>query len=131
MLKAARCHLLLFLVVLLSRQVSGTFQPLALKTPVTSKRASDPIGSRREHQFDASGNTDSTSLATIHAIRGGNVGSIVSSFNDYIGESKARSWAILAFSILADMVSVTLMKTGQDEGSAHKIALSFFGFAVR
>ena len=130
MLKAVGCYVSLFLVTLLSRQASGTFHPLALKTPSTSKRASHPIGSRPEQPFDPLVNHDSDCLATVYAIRGGSIGSAVSGFNGYIGASKARSWVVLAMSILADTVSVALMKSGQDEASAIKVFLSFFGFGL-
>ena len=110
--------------------MSGTFHPRASIIPPTSTKTSDPIGSRREHKFDPVANRDSDWNA-ICAIRGGGVGSIVSDFNDYIGASKARSWAVLVFSILTDTVSVTLMKTAQEEGSVSKIVLSFIGFFLR
>ena len=90
MLKALGCYFSLFLVALLSRQASGTFHPLPLKTPSTYQRVSHPIGSRPEQSFDALVNHDSDCLDTVHAIRGGSIGSVVSGFNDYIGASKTR-----------------------------------------
>lgn len=129
MLKAFRCRFLCCLLVLLSRQVSGTFYQLASITPTTSTKVScDHIGSGWEQELGTVAKHGSDGVAYIHTIRGGGVGLMVSDFNDYIGASKARSWAVLAFSILTDTVAVTLMKTAQEESSVQKLVLSFLGF---
>lgn len=74
-------------------------------------------------------NAPKIELATfLLGIRGGGVGSVISNFNEYVGASKSRSWAILMVSILCDTASAALMKTAQTESSKWKLMLSFFGF---
>jgi len=130
MTKKFSFHFLLCLAALLSRQVSATFHPLTTVTSTTSSRVSASIGSKQAKDFDTMTVMKSHSIASIHAVRGGGLNEMVSDFNDYVGASKSRSWAVLVFSILTDTVSVTLMKSAQREATVWKIALSFFGFAL-
>ncbi len=131
MIKTYGLRFLCVLAVLLTRHVSGTFHPRASVAPATSRKASDPIGSKHARKLGTNTGVDSDCLASILGIRGGGFGSMVSDFNEYIGASKSRAWAVLVFSILTDTVSVTLMKMGQEESSMEKIVLSFVGFFLR
>ncbi len=131
MMKNFGFQFLCCLAALLSRQVSATFHPLTAVTSTTSSRGGASIGSKKVQDFDTMTVMKSHSIASIHAIRGGGFNELVSGFNDYVGASKSRSWAVLVFSILMDTVSVTLMKSAQKEATVWKISLSFFGFALR
>ena len=64
-------------------------------------------------------------------IRGGGARSVISNFNEYIGESKSRSWYVLMISILIDSASAALMKTAQRDSSIKKLIVSFLGFILR
>ena len=62
---------------------------------------------------------------------GGGARSVISNFNEYIGESKSRSWYVLMISILIDSASAALMKTAQRDSSIKKLIVSFIGFFLR
>ena len=131
MIKAIICRIV-YVVTLLTWQVSGTFHPLSSVNSITST-ATGRIGSRRVQEYDTTqpNDHDKRSVASILKIRGGGAGSVISNLNDYIGASKSRSWAVLIISVLIDTAAVTLMKTAQAESSAQKLVLSFFGLFLR
>lgn len=131
MTKGSGFRILCLLVALLSRQVSGTVYPQTWVTPTATRGTRNPVGFKEAREFDTMTKKDSACMAPVYAIRGGGIGSMVSDFNEYIGASKSRGWAVLMFSILMDTVSVTLMKAGQKESSIYKVVLSFVGFFLR
>lgn len=118
-------------LLLVTGRVSGTVCPLSSKTS-TTLAAIGSIDSRQvELEHDATLLKDAKHITSIVDIRGGGVGSAVSDFNEYIGASKSRSWAVLVFSIITDTFSVTLMKSAQAESSMEKMVVSFLGLFVR
>mmetsp|Transcript_22008 Transcript_22008/g.44656 ORF Transcript_22008/g.44656 Transcript_22008/m.44656 type:complete len:204 (+) Transcript_22008:310-921(+) len=117
-------------LLLVTGQVSGTVCPLSSRTSSTLV-AIGSIDSRQvESEHDAMLLKDEKYITSIVDIRGGGVGSAISDFNEYVGASKSRSWAVLVFSIITDTFSVTLMKTAQAESSMEKMVLSFFGLFI-
>jgi len=122
--------------LLQSTQVFGVYNPLVSVHRNTLTTTDRPLVTRQRRSFDMTRvHREPISVDAAIALRGGGIGSMVSDFNDYIGASKARSWAVLAFSVLFDTVSVALLKTAQAKSSQKQaiqtIAISFFGFFLR
>ena len=122
--------------LLQSTQVFGVYNPLVSVHRNTLTTTYRPLVTRQRQSFDMTRvHQEPISVNSVVAIRGGGIGSMISEFNDYIGASKARSWAVLAFSVLTDTVSVALLKTAQAKSSQKQaiqtIAISFFGFFMR
>ena len=122
--------------LLQSTQVFGVYNPLVSVHRNTLTTTDRPVYVKQRRSFDITRvQQEPISDNSVIAIRGGGVGSMISDFNDYIGASKARSWVVLAFSVLFDTVSVALLKTAQAKSSQKQatqtIAISFFGFFLR
>lgn len=119
---------LISLIQLLSSQVSGTRHHMVPITSIALPDARARNGIKWTQKFDILDLNHSELRNSALSVRGGGLGLAISDLNNYIGSSKARSWGVLAFSIVADAVCVTLMKIAQEEGSAYKMAIAFFGF---
>lgn len=118
------------LLAVIVQQASGVFHPVAFRASKTLA-GSRKIGSGWAQDHDADLLRKRQQLNAIVHIRGGGVTSMISDFNEYIGASKFRSWAVLVFSIMTDTCAVTLMKTAQAESSMNKLIMSFVGLFVR
>jgi small multidrug resistance pump len=123
------CCTVMLLLAVLVQQTSAAFHPVAFRAS-KAFAGSRKIGSGWAQDHDAALFRKRQQLNSIMHIRGGGVTSMISDFNEYIGASKFRSWAVLAFSIMTDTCAVTLMKTAQAESSMNKLILSFVGLFV-
>ncbi|MGK3737569.1 MAG: hypothetical protein ACI8RD_000776 [Bacillariaceae sp.] len=122
-------YIFVYAVSLLICQASGIRLPLSpAATSSRGRRVHDD--STLKMQFHER-HVEISNVSSILKIRGGGARSVISNFNEYIGESKSRSWYVLMISILIDSASAALMKTAQRDSSVNKLIVSFLGYFVR
>ena len=121
-------YFLVYAVSLLICQASGIRLPLS-PTFSRGRRVQDDstLKSMQVHKRYV----EISNVSSYLKIRGGGARSVISNFNEYIGESKSRSWYVLMISILIDSASAALMKTAQRDSSIKKLIVSFLGFFLR
>ena len=121
-------YFLVYAVSLLICQASGIRLPLS-PTFSRGRRVQDDstLKSMQVHERYV----ERSNVSSYLKIRGGGARSVISNFNEYIGESKSRSWYVLMISILIDSASAALMKTAQRDSSIKKLIVSFLGFLIR
>ena len=122
-------YFLVYAVSLLICQASGIRLPLS-PTFSRGRRVQDDstLKSMQVHERYV----ERSNVSSYLKIRGGGgARSVISNFNEYIGESKSRSWSVLMISILIDSASAALMKTAQRDSSIKKLIVSFLGFLLR
>ena len=121
-------YFLVYAVSLLICQASGIRLPLS-PTFSRGRRMQDDstLKSMQVHERYV----ERSNVSSYLKIRGGGARSVISNFNEYIGESKSRSWSVLMISILIDSASAALMKTAQRDSSIKKLIVSFLGFLLR
>ncbi|OEU13416.1 Multi_Drug_Res-domain-containing protein [Fragilariopsis cylindrus CCMP1102] len=120
-------YFLVYAVSLLICQASGIRLPLS-PTFSRGRRVQDDstLKSMQVHERYV----EISNVSSYLNIRGGGARSVISNFNEYIGESKSRSWYVLMISILIDSASAALMKTAQRDSSIKKLIVSFLGFLL-
>jgi hypothetical protein len=122
-------YFLVYAVSLLICQASGIRLSLCHAATFSRRRRvhDDSTLKMQDHER----HVEISNVSSFLKIRGGGARSVVSNFNEYIGESKSRSWYVLMVSILIDSASAALMKTAQRDSSIKKLIISFVGYFVR